>query len=445
MITLPRRSFLHASLGSAVRLGSPYVVCGAPRVRSQVKKSVIFLWMNGGPSQIDMWDPKPDAPVEVRGPFAPIPTRQPGVFVTEHLPGHARIMDKLTLIRSLDCTACEHDPNTVMQTGSVLAAPRTNPQADRYPAIGSVVSRFRGPNQPDLPAYVTFHVTNGSIARAGELGRQFDPFHGNLGAAPFESAAGMNVRRLQGRAGLVNQLDRFPAGRDPTGTAESVGHFRQQAIEIVLGGGARRAFDLGRESQAVRDRYNAVPWIDQFGRRGKMNDQVLLARRLVEAGVSFVTVVLSAYGNSATWDTHGNPVKTAYGGIVSGLKPLLAPFDHLLTTLVEDLEVRGLLEQTLVVAVGEFGRTPKINSKTGRDHWNPVGCAVLAGGGLKHGQTIGRTDRHGAEIHSRPVQPGDLAATIYRHLDIPLDTTYPDANGRPRYIVENGEPIAELL
>jgi len=213
---------------------------------------------------------------------------------------------------------------------------------------------------------------------------------------------------------------------------------------MVIGGRAREAFDLNREPQANRERYDRVPWVDQFGRRGKMNEQVLLARRLVEAGVTFVTVVLSGYGNSATWDTHGNPVKTAYGGIESGLKPLLAPFDHLLSTLVEDLETRGLLDDTLVVALGEFGRSPKINKKTGRDHWKPVGCGVMAGGGMRHGQTIGSTDRHGGEIRSRPVRPGDIAATIYQHLDIPLGATYIDASGRPRYIVEQGEPIREL-
>jgi len=444
MITLPRRSFLQASLGSAVAVSTPQVLCAAPATRTRTNKSVIFLWLNGGPSHIDMWDPKPDAPVEIRGPFSTIRSSQPGVFVTEHLPGHARIMDKLTLIRSLDCMACEHDPNTVMQTGNIAATPRTNPQADRCPAIGSIVSKFRGPNHRGLPAYVTFHVTKGSIARSGELGQQYDPFHGNLGAGPLETVEGLTDAQLKRRHELVRRLDNFRGGRDLAGATDSVERFRDEAIEIVLGGRAREAFDLTREPQTVRDRYNRVAWIDQFGRNGKMNEQVLLARRLVEAGVSFVTVVLSGYGNSATWDTHGNPVKTAYGGIESGLKPLLAPFDHLLTTLVEDLDERGLLDRTLVVAVGEFGRSPKINNKTGRDHWKPVGCAVLAGGGLNHGQTIGATDRHGAEIRSRPVRPGDLAATIYQHMEIPLDTTYIDANGRPRYIVEQGQPIHEL-
>lgn len=443
--SLPRRPFLQTMLGSTVSIGSWQAHGAKPATRRRSNKSVIFLWMNGGPSHIDMWDPKPDAPVEIRGPFATIPTSQTGVFVTEHLPGHARIMDKLTLVRSLDCMACEHDPNQVMQTGYAGAAPRTNPQASLYPAIGSIVSKLRGPNHRALPAYVTLHVTKGSIARAGDLGPQYDPFHGNLGAGTFARSDGVTDTQLRRRGELVQQLDRFPRGVSLTGAADGFDRFRDEALEIVLGGRAREAFDLSQEPQSVRDRYERVPWIDQFKVRGKMNEQVLLARRLVESGVSFVTVVLSAYGNSATWDTHGNPVKTAYGGIESGLKPLLAPFDHLLTTLVEDLSDRGLLDDTLVVAVGEFGRSPRINKNTGRDHWKPVGCAVLAGGGLNHGQTIGSTDRLGGEIHSRRVRPGDLAATIFQHMEIPLDTTWVDFSGRPHPIVEHGKPIRELV
>lgn len=439
---MPRRLFLGAALGSAVCLSdrqAEAVARSAPRNR----KSVILLWMNGGPSHIDMWDPKPDAPVEIRGPFGPIATRLPGVHVSEHLPRHARLLDKLTLVRSLDCMACEHDPNTVMQTGNPEAAPRTNPRGPRVPAIGSIVSKFRGANRSGLPAYVSFHVTRGSIARGGELGRRYDPFHGNQGAGAFGEVSGVDANDVQRRGRLLQQLD--PRTVKGDAVRDSFHDFREEGLEIVLGGRARRAFDLMREPDAVRQKYDAVPWIDQFGRRGLMNQQVLLARRLVEAGVTFVTVVLSGKGNSATWDTHGNPVKVGYGGVVSGTLPLLAPFDHLLATLVEDLEQRGMLENTLVAALGEFGRSPKINKKTGRDHWKPVGCGVLAGGGLRHGQVIGGTDRQGGEIQSRPVTPGDLAATIYRHLEIPLETTYRDPAGRPRPIVPAGKPLHELF
>ncbi len=415
----------------------------SPTAGSRNQRSVIYLWMNGGPSHIDMWDPKPNAAAEIRGPFAAIATAQPGIQVTEHLPGHARILDKLTVLRSIDCTHCGHDPNTVMQTGS-REATKTNPRRHRIPAIGSVVSRFRGPNQPGLPAYVTFHVTTGSIARGGALGRRHDPFHGNLGPGPFDRTDTLTDQVLARRRGLLEGLDRFEGGPDLNGSVEGAGRLRDEAIQALLGGKARQAFDLESEPDSVRRLYNRVPWVDQFGVRGKMNDQVLMARRLVEHGVPFVTVVLSASGNSATWDTHGNPVKTAYGGVESGLLPLLAPFDHLLTTLVEDLDQRGLLETTLVVALGEFGRSPRINKNSGRDHWEPVGGGIIAGGGFEHGRTIGGTDRPGGGITSGRIGPQDVAATIYQHLDIPLDTTYLDAAGRPRFIVESGRPLGDI-
>ena len=443
---LHRRLFLQGSLGSALSIGSSRLTCAAAGKTSQAgsNRSVIFLWMNGGPSHIDLWAPRPSAPAAIRGPSAPLATSQPGIRVTEHLPGHARLLEKLTLLRSIDCSDCEHAPHTVMHTGS-REAKKTTPRANRIPAMGAVVSQFRGPNRPGLPAYVTFHVTEGSIARGGALGRQHDPFHGNLGAGPFQRADRLTDDVLKRRHGLLKTLDRYSGGPDLSGATDSVPRLREEAIEAVLGGRARSAFDLDAEPESVRRLYNRVPWIDQFGRTGKMNDQVLQARRLVEHGVPFVTVVLSAYGNSATWDTHGNPVKTAYGGVETGLKPLLAPFDHLLTTLVDDLDERGLLDDTLVVAVGEFGRSPRINKNTGRDHWPAVGGGVLAGGGFSHGRTIGGTDRQGGSITSQKVSPADIAATIYRHLEIPLETTYVDASGRPRFIVDSGTPIDELF
>jgi len=442
-LALHRRLFLQGTLGSALTIGSSRLTCAAARHGRESQKSVIFLWMNGGPSHIDMWDPKPSAPSGIRSPFAPIATAQPGIQVTEHLPGHAKLLDRLTLLRSIDCSDCEHDPNTVMQTGN-REARKANPRAHRIPAIGSVVSRFRGPNQPGLPSYVTFHVTEGSIARGGALGRQHDPFHGNLGAGPFRRTDRLTNAVLNRRRRLLGQLDRYTPGPDLDGSIESISRLRDEAIEVLLSGRAGKAFDLDAEPESVRRRYNRVPWIDQFGRTGKMNDQVLQARRLVEHGVPFVTVVLSGYGNSATWDIHGNPIKTAYGGVETGLKPLLAPFDHLLSTLVEDLQERGLLEDTLVVAVGEFGRSPRINKNTGRDHWPAVGGGVLAGGGLAHGQTVGATDRQGGSITSQRLSPADIAATIYRHLDIAPETTYVDAAGRPRFILESGRPIDDL-
>jgi uncharacterized protein (DUF1501 family) len=213
--------------------------------------------------------------------------------------------------------------------------------------------------------------------------------------------------------------------------------YGQQAVDMVLGRQAREAFDLSREPASIRDRYGRHLWCQQ----------ALLARRLVEAGVAFVTVDLSYHTASGTWDTHGDNIPP-YGGIKNGLGPLLPLFDHLLTTLVSDLEQRGLLDEVLVLAMGEFGRTPMMgtqDSTDGRNHWPAVMSMALAGGGLRHGQVIGATEHDGGHIKARPVTPGDLAATIYKHMGVPLDTTYLHPSGRPRNVVEHGSPITELF
>jgi uncharacterized protein (DUF1501 family) len=207
--------------------------------------------------------------------------------------------------------------------------------------------------------------------------------------------------------------------------------YEQQAVEMVLGSRARAAFDLSREPAQVRERYGKHLW----------HQEALLARRLVEAGVSFVTLDLSYHSASGTWDTHGDTVPP-YGGITSGLKPILPLFDHLVTTLVSDLEERGLLDETLVLCMGEFGRTPAMSDDDGRNHWDHVMSMAVAGGGFRHAQVIGATEPDGGEIAERPVTPGDLAATIYQHMGVPLGATYTDHTGQPIPIVqEGGQPI----
>jgi uncharacterized protein (DUF1501 family) len=228
------------------------------------------------------------------------------------------------------------------------------------------------------------------------------------------------------------------ADLDRNGSMEALDAYRRQAVEMVIGQRAQHGFDLSREPAATRERYGKHLWCQQ----------ALLARRLVEAGAAFVTLDLSYHTASGTWDTHGDNIPP-YGGIKNGLGPLLPLFDHLLTTLVGDLEERGLLDDVLVIAMGEFGRTPQIGtqgSTDGRNHWPVVMSMCLAGGGVRHGQVIGATEPDGGQIRERPVTPADLAATIYRFMGVPLDATYLDNRGRPRYIVENnGQPIAELF
>ncbi len=437
-----RRSVLKASLAGfaglsfadVLRQRARAVQAGEP---ARDNKAVILLWMTGGPSHIDTWDVKPEAPREIRGPFGAIRTKLPGMLLCEYLPKQAALMDKLTVIRSVDARGSNHEPNQVFQTGNTAAAPRVNREAEHFPAIASIIARHRGlPNRAMPPNVVLNMQSRSHVAWGGYLGKQYDPFLGNQAASLFQLPSGLDHDRIRQRQSLVEQFDRLRRDLDLAGSMAAMDRFEQQAVDIVVGRKAQEVFDLDREPAQVRERYGDHKWCQQ----------ALLARRLVETGVSFVTIDLSNHGASGTWDTHGDNIPP-YGGIWNGLRPLLPVFDHLLTTLVTDLEVRGLLDDVLVIAMGEFGRTPKIGtqgSTDGRDHWPAVMSMTLAGGGLRHGQVIGSTERDGGQIKERPVTPGDLAATIYRHMGVPLDGTYADHRGRPRYYVEKGEPIGEL-
>ena len=307
-----------------------------------------------------------------------------------------------------------------------------------------------------MPAYAAFQRSKSHVAYAGYLGKQYDPFMAQKaarlpvldlvgketgtmsGADLFQMPSGLTFDRVQNRRTLLKDFDRIKQALDLNGSMEALDYYHQQAAEMVLGRRAQRAFDLSLEDEKTREKYGTHLW----------SQQVLLARRLVEAGVAFVTVDLSYHTASGTWDNHGIP-GGVYGGISKGLGPLLPLFDHFYTTLLEDLRERGLLDDTLVIAMGEFGRTPNIGTQEsidGRNHWPVVMSMLLAGGGLRHGQVIGASERDGSDIHSRPVTPADLAATIYRHFDVPLDTTYEDPNGRPHYVVqERGRALKELF
>ena len=436
-----RRSMLKASLAGLAGLSLPSLL----HLRSQAaetpvprRKAVILLWMTGGPSHIDTWDVKPDMPSEVRGPFADIRTRLPGVHICEYLPKQAAMLNKFTIIRSVDCRESNHEPNMVMQSANLAAEPRINPKGHLYPAIGSLVAKLRGPNHPAMPPYVVLNMKDKShVAWGGYLGNRFDPFVGQNVDRLFQLPAGLTMDRLRERRTLSQQMDRLRADLDASGRMEAHDRFSQQAFDVVAGGRAQAAFDLSREPAKTLERYGEHDWCRQ----------ALMARRLVEAGVSFVTIDLSNHSASGTWDTHGDNIPP-YGGIWNGLRPLLPIFDHLITTLVGDLEDHGLLDDTLVIAMGEFGRTPKLGtqgSTDGRDHWPYVMSMCLAGGGFRHGQVIGASSRDGGEIAERPVTPGDIAATIYHHFGVPIDSTYLDHQGRPLFIVENGAPIRELI
>jgi hypothetical protein len=419
-------------------------------------KSVILLWMAGGPSHIDTLDPKPERPYQNRGPFGVTSTRLPGIFVCEHLPRMAAMLDKFTIIRSVDSRYSNHEPNAVLQTANNDAEPRTNPEAEKYPAIASLVAKFHGPNHAAMPPYVAFMKSRSHLAFGGYLGKQYDPFLagqaarlpvydlvGNdtgttSGADLFHLPRELSFDRVHSRRVLVEEFDRMRSDLDQSGAMSALNSYSRQAVEMVVGRQAQNAFDIEQEPAAIRERYGKHLWCQQ----------ALLARRLVEAGVSFITIDLSYHTASGTWDTHGDNIPP-YGGIQKGLGPLLPLFDHLITTLVGDLDDRHLLDDVLVIAMGEFGRTPQMGtqeSTDGRNHWPAVMSMSLAGGGLHHGQVIGATEADGGAIKERPVTPQDLAATIYRHMDVPLDSAYHDHRGRPRPIVDlYGQPLRELF
>jgi uncharacterized protein (DUF1501 family) len=269
------------------------------------------------------------------------------------------------------------------------------------------------------------------------LGTEFDPFDASNAKKAFQLPTSLTMERLQSRRALAEQMDGLRASVDTSGMLAATDAFAQRAFEIVAGGRAHEAFDLSKEPQKVLELHGTHDWAKQ----------ALLARRLVERGSSFVTIDLSNHSASGTWDTHGDNIPP-YGGIWNGLRPLLPVFDHVITTLVRDLGERGMLDDTLVIAMGEFGRTPTLGtqgSTDGRNHWPHVMSMCLAGGGMRHGQVIGSSTRDGGEISDRAVTPADLAATIYHHMGVPLNTTYEDHQGRPNFIINGGAPLKELI
>jgi hypothetical protein len=422
-----RRWFLQTGFAGLAGLALPGL---APAATPAPKTSVIVFWLSGGLSHLDSWDPKPDAPAEVRGPFGSISTRVPGVRVCEHLPMQARIMDRLTLIRSVDCRASDHTPIT-MQAGNALAR-RTNDGKDGggYPSMGSVAARFRGPNDTALPAFVGLADSwKADVWGAGGLGAAYEPVQGTEMAGRMALPVGVSASRLQDRVALRRHFDGLKRDLDRTDVATRMDGYGRQAVDMVVSGKAQKAFRLDAEPDRVRDAYG----------RDSLGDKALLARRLVEAGTTYV-LVSGAWGY---FDHHGDDVR--WGGIVKGLKPLLPRVDRVVYALVTDLQARGLLDSTLVLMMGEFGRGPVINKNAGRDHWTNCMSMLVAGGGLPTGQAIGSTDAKGYDVKDRRVSPSDLAATVFRHLGIRANAHWQDQQGRPIPIVtENGRPIPEL-
>jgi len=399
--------------------------------------AVILYWMAGGPSHIDTYDMKPNAPAEVRGPFRASPTRVSGLSLCELLPGHIRIADKLAIVRSLHHGNANHfDASHWAQTG--YHVPNIMGRGQPYPAQGAVVSRLRGANRPDMPPYVClpegYSPNLGFYQQAAYLGAEHNPidgggepgYRGRILQPTFLPPRELSLPRVADRRELLRRIDVLTRRVESSGEFRAMDSSYQRAFGLITSQRAKDAFDLSREPLTLRERYGTPAW-------GKA---ALLARRLVEAGVTFVTI--NHYeADIDWWDDHYT--------IERNLRRRLPLFDQALSSLVEDLHVRGLGDRVLVVACGEFGRSPRIDSLAGRGHWNRAYSALLAGGGIRAGQVVGATSADGGVPSDRPLLPGDLLATIYRVLGIDHDSMLPDRQNRPIRLCDPGQPIAELF
>ncbi|MER3416946.1 MAG: DUF1501 domain-containing protein [Gemmataceae bacterium] len=425
-----RRQFLQVGGLATFGLLLPEYLRAQAQLPAHQRKQVncILLWMQGGPSHLDTFDPKPDAPAEIRGEFGVVDTVLPGVKLSEHLPRLARRLDKFSIVRG-------HDP----QNGShghadhlMMSGHKFNPSLP-FPCYGSVVSKERGYRNGMFPfVQLGSHVDrrfNGGTA--GFLGDQYNPFEvtGDPSRSDFrvrdlDLVSGVDAARVERRHGMLAELERYQAAVEkhvaaPVQTRDA---FYERAFSLVTSRAAKQAFDLTREPPRVRDAYG----MNSFGQ------SCLLARRLIEAGVHFVTVT------DGGWDTHQNNFRS--------LKDRLLPrLDRGYSALLDDLHERGLLDTTLVVWMGDFGRTPKVNASAGRDHWATAGVVCMGGGGVKTGCIVGATNALGEYVVDTPVRPQDIAATIYYCLGVPLDRWYRAHDGRPIQLIPEGKPVRELL
>jgi hypothetical protein len=391
------------------------------------RKAVILLWLAGGPSHIDMYDLKPDAPAEFRGEFKPIGTNVSGIDISEHLPLQARIMDKLALVRSAFHTNAGHGMGSQwMLTGY---QPTIEVNDNIFPSCGSVVSKMLGPNEPGMPAYVNLPRQIG-LGKAAYLGASFNPF------APDDdpNSEGFQVRnlklpgrvkedRLARRQELLGQIDQIRRDIDAKGDIDGLDTFYRNAMEMVTSDKAQKAFHIQSEPAKLREEYG----------RSDLGQSCLLARRLVEAGVTYVAI--QAGGG---WDTHGDNFAQLKNN-------LLPKYDRALTALVSDIYARGLQDDVLVMAFGEFGRTPRINPQAGRDHWPGAMTIVYSGGGLKMGQAIGTTNDKAEFPTSKPYTVGCVLSTMYHALGIDYKHPFYDQAKRPLPILNEGRPIEELI
>jgi uncharacterized protein (DUF1501 family) len=411
-----RRNFLQVGA-----FGAGLTLAGALRVQATNAKkesgptklkSAVFVYLGGGPSHIDMYDPKPDAPAEYRGEFAAIDTNVSGVQLSEHFPQQAKMMDKLAVVRSL--VSVDEHSDSLVTTGY---PDRVNTTAS-HPSFGAVVSKIRGDQSGAVPPFVSLRgMSRGT--EPGFLGVAHRPFTpSGPGNANLKLAQGVSADRLDDRKALLGSFDDLRREVDATGTMKGMDSYTEKALDMVTGGVVRTALDIKKEDAKTLERYKGV-------------ENFLTARRLVEAGVGFVTL---SYGG---WDTHGDNFKT--------LKRQLPVLDRAIANLIQDLHDRGMGEDVVLMVAGEFGRTPKVNNNAGRDHWSPVMSALVAGGGMKMGQAVGASTARGERPKDNPVTVPQLLATIYRAIGIDPSQTFPNGSGRPMYILDDRDSVKELV
>jgi len=440
-LRLDRRAFLRAGALGTCGLTLPQLLRAEATAPAPSRShSVIILWMRGGPSHIDMWDPKPDAPVEYRGEFGVKPTKVSGITLSDMLPLCGRIMDKWSIVRSLSHTDAGHSSGDQICFTGYPAGP--NPDENVYPSCGSIVSKQLGHLSPRLPSYVMIPRPTPGVGPAylGVAHKAFDTIADPANPGPFRVPnfalpEGLTLDRIGDRRALLRRFDGARREADRSGQFDALDGFQQRAWNILTSRAARDAFDLDREPRALRERYGFLPAFDPRAsdRCGApaWSQRILLARRLVEAGVRLVTVDLR------WWDTH---VK----GFESLRLGFLPRFDRAYSALIDDLDQRGLLKTTLVIAWGEFGRTPRVNTNAGRDHYPNVFSAALAGGPVKGGRAVGSSDARGAFPKGNPKTPQDVLALLYRHLGVDTTKQYLNEAGRPIPVLPSGTPIDEL-
>ncbi len=407
-----RRNFLAlGAFGAGLTLADQLRVSAATKGTSTTPpKQAIMIYLPGGPSHIDMYDPKPDAPSEFRGEFKPIQTNVTGLQISEHMPMQAKMFDKLSVIRSL-VSVDEHSDSYVM-TGYPEQVNRTV----GHPSFGSVMSKLGGGIE-DVPPYVSLRgMSTGT--EPGYLGVAHRPFTPD-GAGRENLRAKFATNKMDERRDLLGKFDSVRRDIDASGTMKGLDAFTQRAFDMIASGTVRKALDLKHEEPRTLDRYKGV-------------ETFLTARRLIEAGVGCVTL---SYGG---WDTHTSNFKE--------LKKQLPNYDRGVANLIQDLSDRGMLDDVVVVAWGEFGRTPKINtSDAGRDHWSPVMSAMVAGGGMKMGQAIGASSARGEYPKDRPYKVPNVLSTLYRAMGIDSAATFPNGSGRPMYILDERDLVTELV